>query len=348
MVEEDTLEQTQPDTAGKACRPGGVLFLRARTSLHPGAGTSVGAVDLPIQRERHTDWPLIQSSSIKGVLRDHYRLYLIENGSAQTRAEAENNLELEVLFGPSKGGKNDQYAGSAGFSDARILAFPLRSARGVFAWATCPAVIERLIADLEMLGATLPFDRVVLSDEDSVSLGNGAYDTLKITIDGAERGILLEDLLFPKRLPDPNSGKFASWCANRIFGLEQNSQTFLDPNKRLVVIPDDAFTHAVKHCTEVATRIALDYEKKTVTRHMLFTQELLPPETLMYSLVLPAKPRKTDSLKTPQDVFKKLKEALDKEPLIQIGADETTGKGWCDLVIKSATGLQQRLEGESA
>lgn len=46
-----------------------LLFVHALTGLHPGSGTALGVVDLPVQRERHTDWPLIPGSSLKGVMR---------------------------------------------------------------------------------------------------------------------------------------------------------------------------------------------------------------------------------------------------------------------------------------
>ena len=46
-----------------------ILYLFTRTPLHVGAGASVGAIDQPIQRERHTGFPIIPGSSIKGVLR---------------------------------------------------------------------------------------------------------------------------------------------------------------------------------------------------------------------------------------------------------------------------------------
>jgi CRISPR-associated protein Cmr4 len=49
-----------------------LLYLFTRTPLHVGAGSAVGAIDQPIQRERHTGFPLIPGSSIKGVLRDHF------------------------------------------------------------------------------------------------------------------------------------------------------------------------------------------------------------------------------------------------------------------------------------
>ena len=36
-----------------------ILCLYAVTPCHAGSGASVGVVDLPIQRERHTNWPVI-------------------------------------------------------------------------------------------------------------------------------------------------------------------------------------------------------------------------------------------------------------------------------------------------
>jgi len=45
------------------------FLLHAITSVHPGSGSEVGLVDLPIQREQHTGFPKIESSSLKGALR---------------------------------------------------------------------------------------------------------------------------------------------------------------------------------------------------------------------------------------------------------------------------------------
>ena len=48
---------TMPDNSAKVL--GALLGIHAQTSLHPGTGTTLGTVDLPIQRERHTHWPTI-------------------------------------------------------------------------------------------------------------------------------------------------------------------------------------------------------------------------------------------------------------------------------------------------
>jgi CRISPR-associated protein Cmr4 len=42
-----------------------VVFLYAETPLHAGSGTALGAVDLPVQRERMTNLPMVQGSGIK-------------------------------------------------------------------------------------------------------------------------------------------------------------------------------------------------------------------------------------------------------------------------------------------
>ena len=57
-----------------------VLYIHALTSLHPGSGTALGVVDLPVQRERHTQWPTIPGSALKGVLRGLIRdgLHIME------------------------------------------------------------------------------------------------------------------------------------------------------------------------------------------------------------------------------------------------------------------------------
>ena len=47
-----------------------LLFLRALSPLHAGTGQGIGAIDLPIAREKATGIPYLPGSSLKGVLRD--------------------------------------------------------------------------------------------------------------------------------------------------------------------------------------------------------------------------------------------------------------------------------------
>ena len=66
------------------------LTLRAHTGIHAGAGQDVGIVDLPIQRERATNFPLVRAPSLKGALR---------------QAAQESDLsgdQIAALFGPGR------------------------------------------------------------------------------------------------------------------------------------------------------------------------------------------------------------------------------------------------------
>ena len=52
-----------------------VAVMYAVTPCHAGSGSALGVVDLPIQRERHTNWPVIQASGVKGAFRANFERY---------------------------------------------------------------------------------------------------------------------------------------------------------------------------------------------------------------------------------------------------------------------------------
>jgi CRISPR/Cas system CSM-associated protein Csm3 (group 7 of RAMP superfamily) len=78
-----------------------ILSLYAETPVHPGSGATFGAIDLPIQRERHTHLPMLPSSSIKGVNRD----IAVHQYPGDQR--------IDDVFGPDVGGGN-LHAGACG------------------------------------------------------------------------------------------------------------------------------------------------------------------------------------------------------------------------------------------
>jgi CRISPR-associated protein Cmr4 len=303
----------------------GLLFIHAQTSLHPGTGTALGTVDMPIQRERHTEWPMIAGSSLKGVIRDHCRPD--KNG-----ASSEYKTWCDVFGSESKNNDNPQ-AGAISFTDARILAFPVRSARGVFAWVTCKEVLSRLSRDAKL--AALETNWKLNTETNQKALV--ASDQLVIN-DGTSQKLLLEEYDF-EVLPDDSQAKsVAEWIADR---ATSDSFTQERLKTHLVIIPSDEFTHFVKHATEVTARIGLDYKTKTVKNGGLFYEEFLPPETLMYSVVIANHSRRltTDTNNgnanmTADEVFNFVSTRLSNNVTLQIGANETIGKGICSVQIK--------------
>lgn len=296
-----------------------ILFLRAQTAMHPGAGTSVGAIDLPIQRERFTGWPIVQGSSIKGVLRDRYRASLVSGGDASTSEAADNHKDVTTLFGADT--NHEDHAGAVSVTDARVLAFPVRSAKGVFAWATCPAAVARLLQDLAMVGHKPPITHLDDIADDRAALPQPAQALLLLP----QNRLILEDLLFTlEEAQTKGITELAKWLMPRI----GDGAPLHNPENRLVLVSDNAFTHYVRHTTELVTRIRLEYKTKHVVKGALFTLELIPAETLLYSALLIESPRGGSMNLKPAEMCTNLHDVLN-DKLLQIGGEETTGKGWC-------------------
>ena len=108
-----------------------MLGLLAETPVHPGAGRSMGVVDLPVAREAATDYPVLVGSSLKGALRDK---------AAAIDADTDQRF-----------GKPD-HAGDLLVADGRLLLLPVRSLTGTFRWVTCPHLVERYCRDLARAG----------------------------------------------------------------------------------------------------------------------------------------------------------------------------------------------------
>ena len=50
-----------------------IYWLHALSPTHAGIGRGVGYIDLPIDREKVTGWPVVHGSAFKGVWADHYK-----------------------------------------------------------------------------------------------------------------------------------------------------------------------------------------------------------------------------------------------------------------------------------
>lgn len=313
-----------------------LLFIHAQTSLHPGSGTALGVVDLPVQRERHTQWPVIPGSALKGILRDacrekakeHYQDEFEdkqENGHikkvlkrTRRRVANEDDPLLVAAFGPGKVDESSSHAGAISLTDARILAFPVRSLRGVFAWVTCRAVLERLGRDLQ-LGAQLAKQHLLALPSEPAKDRALCLQGSPLLVDTNK--LVLEEFEFEW---DGDASTVANWIAERAVTDQPTADRI---RQHLVVLHNDDFTHFVRHATEIVARIGLDYDRKTVKTGALFYQECLPAETLFYSVVFANASRSAGERRGAGDIMNYLCESM--PPVLQIGGDETTGKGIC-------------------
>ncbi|MDT7880398.1 MAG: type III-B CRISPR module RAMP protein Cmr4 [Candidatus Hydrothermia bacterium] len=229
----------------------------AETPIHMGAGQSVSYVDLPVQRERHTSFPVLWSSGIKGVIRD-----------LASRVWNDKD-KVETIFGPEDG--SSDFASCISITDAKILLYPVRSVKGVFAWITCPFVLKRFKEDLNAVGINLNVQIFDVSD-DKVLVSNSSV----LRIDNNQ--VALEEFVFKAEVK--NEVKELAEFLKRF--VHQND---LNLENHLAIVSDNVFRDFVNYAVEIRTRIRIDQTKGTVKEGALFSEELIPSESVFYSLI---------------------------------------------------------------
>ena len=263
-----------------------LILLHALTPLHVGTGQAVGNVDLPIAREKATGFPIVPASAFKGVLRDNFN-----NQSWATQA-----------FGDA------DRAGAWVFTDLRILCLPVRSFFGVFAYATCPLILQRLqrhaqvfgIKGFENLSVEVQGADIALASNSALGKGNKVY---------------LEDLdLTAKQSPEADA--VANTIAEKL--LPNSERRYF--TERFAVVSNDVFTFLSETATEVVARVRLEDDTKTVASGGLWYEEAVPAEAIFYGFVgaTSAEPSLA---------------SLQIDQPLQIGGDATIGRGLCKVVI---------------
>ena len=290
-----------------------LLGLYAETSIHAGANGSTSVIDLPIMREAHTGWPCVFGSAMKGAMR--------------AKAEKDNleKQKLFTIFGPDTSNASD-HAGSVAVGDARLLLLPVRSLTSHFKWVTCPSLLRRAFNDAKRVGKATP--DAVLKTIDAAGL------TEDSALQVGKAGVLyLEE--FQCKTQQTDLATLVAWLA----GFVPTEKDFADRlNNQLVIVHDDLFAHLAQHATPVSPHIAINNETKTVVGGMLWYEETLPPETLMYLTVAANNSRNKELKIAADEVLAGLLSLFpESAPYLQIGGNETVGMGWCRVsAVKGA------------
>ncbi|HHV78302.1 MAG TPA: type III-B CRISPR module RAMP protein Cmr4 [Firmicutes bacterium] len=279
-----------------------LLFVHVLSALHPGTGQGVGAIDLPVAREKSTGIPYLPGSSLKGVLR-----------------EACSDKELtRRVYGPDTD-EGAEYAGSIQVSDQRLLLLPVRSLVGTFAWVTSPYILRRLLRDAQA---------AEIKDVPSGSIPSPAEENrCVVSVEGAailrDGKVVLEDLDLQGDVA-AEARQWAEWMGAQLFPDDEYWRRALV--ERLCVVHDGVFGFLLETGTEVVARVRLEENKKTVAQGGLWYEEMLPVETVLCGLVsaLPVKA-------TVEEVFSTVADAI-RKPL-HIGGKTTVGRGLCKLTM---------------
>lgn len=292
-----------------------LLTIYTRTPLHIGCGESVDVIDQPVARERITGYPLVPDSGLKGALLERARSVF------DCRGKADKDLagEAKALFGgvdetpPGSKTKKSMHSAGVLIQEGRLLAFPVRSLCGCFAWITCPLALQRYQRDSNVT-FTIP----------DVPVGKALAGKDVSHRDG--KHVVLEEYAWPLATDIGAVHEVAA----ALLPLCSDSLWTNSLKGRLVILHDEDFQHYALHATEVVTRIGMNPATRTVKTGALFNQENVPAEALFYSKLTVAGSRREGF-----DADELLRRVLptDKRIPLQIGGDESTGHGQCDLLL---------------
>ncbi len=294
-----------------------LMYIHTISPMHVGSGSDLGIVDMPIQREGHTNFPKIEASSLKGSIRETFE-----------RRDMTTSIKTHLTFGYDDSNapklvkekftekKSQEFAGALGFSDARILLFPIKSAKDIFAWVTCPLVLDKFMKDLKISD----------NEQNFTIVENTITNDSKLNIDNGS--VILEEYQISVR-KDDNAQQIAEFLATE---LDNN-----EIKNKLIILSNDDFKDFITLSTEVITRTKIDNKTGVVASGALFTEEYLPSETIMYSLALASDLmaqvdfNEAKDLVTADDVMHFF--TITVPNIIQIGGNATIGKGIVSIVI---------------
>ncbi len=286
-----------------------LLTIFTRTPLHVGCGSSVGAVDQPVARERHTRFPVIPGSSLKGVLAELWpeRVQALDKeGNPRTDKDGKPvfiRAEIPMeLFGNDD--EKNQRAGAVAIGEAKILLFPVRSAKGCFAFVTSPICLERFKRDSGIdLKVPPAMASMTCRAGSDVKFGDS---------------VVLEEYRFA------NQGDFPSDWADALAGLLSEDPILAGSKNRFVLVADEDLAYFAVNACQVSQHVSIDSGTGTAAKGKLFNQEEVPSETLFYAPVCYMRASK---------YLADFESRVNKETLVQFGGKGSTGIGYCSVKL---------------
>lgn len=270
------------------------IYIKTISPIHAGSGQSLTSVDMPIQRESHSNIPKIEGSTLKGSIKHNVYHKLGFNKENVEKEKKQEYTTFEKVFGPEENGEKSSSA--IAITDAKLLLFPMRSATDIYKLITCPYVLKRWKEETNQ-----NFEDSIL---DNVKDGYCIVNNNATLLD--KDRVMLEEYIFEVYKQNLSS------LFDRILEESQKS--------KIVILSDSDFIDMVTMYTEVITRNRIDIETGTAQGTGLFSEEYLPVETVMYFSVL-----ESAFYKGEEEVLKYFNKKIGR--MLQVGGNETIGKG---------------------
>ena len=305
------------------------IIVYALSPLHAGSGRSLGAVDLPIQRDGF-GYPIIWGSSFKGALR-----------GAITLSNRANKDCIDLLFGRVSE-RDESFAGSVYVSDLHPIAIP-----GPCSFGSCYYTSIRFLNNMKLLlNALLELKSMtcidsgyianlitkienILKDSEANAKITGSSNEIRnqfniLSLAGSYMKAsdihVLPDLadLFYELLKIHLTDSTARSWAERVILLPEKVARVMFRSRLLLRV----------------NRVALDYKTKTVKGGALWSEEYLPDSSILVGALLfshaRGDPKSCNSGRSANDIAKIFMKEFNAEKgsfHLIIGGHETIGKG---------------------
>ena len=314
-------------------------MIRAYTNIHVGAGRSGGVVDLPIQRDE-LGFPSIYSSSIKGALKTSLLCaFMGKHGDFEKAKYA-----INAILGPDPE-EGESFESSIAILDAYLLAIPVRSLKGIYAYVTSPILLKRFLERVDLCSKLNRRRKSKHSGDSSNNILEKIRNTVEKLIKRAEymgknqalcigkcerviidhpeslKGTILLAEEFPLKVAEKfrlKSEKEVKESRDKTDDREKISsediKVFLDAlelDRPLLVLHDDIARTVINRSLLRLARIRLKRETKTVEAGP-WTEEYVPIKTVFYTVFFYKRPPLTENF------VKKILKAISKRDIDNI------------------------------
>lgn len=280
-----------------------LYIIEAVTNMHVGSGEDdFGVIDNKVQRDVLTEYPVINSSSLKGALKTFFR-------SKDKNSNDDKDSELlKYIFGYEKE-EDEKFKDTRGnykFFDAHLLAIPVRSNFKPYYMAICPQIIKDFQEYLDIFAK----DKGKELKKDLNKLDNLCGDRDIVVFENSDKKIFIEDF----------------------YNVVSKKEEDLDKIKDIIgediaLFSDSKFKEIVKELPVRARNKLENGESKN-----LWYEEMVPRKTKFYFGV--DKGVKNEEIpninKSKNDINEEFNKILNSD-MIQIGGNASIGYGYCNL-----------------
>ena len=211
------------------------------------------------------------------------------------------------------------------FRSARLLAFPIRSAKGSFAWITCPLMLQRAMRDRVIRKELL--HKLVEPHDDEAIFDPGNSGKLNL---GTQ--VVLEEYTFKHA-----NGLDLAALGKAFASLLAPDPVWQEVNERLVILSNGMMSFFAQNACEVAQHVRINDDTGTAAGGALFNQENVPSEALFYSVLHAFDERTPNKAKEERRLadaaLAAFKDKIETVNVFQFGGDASTGLGYCTVQL---------------